>query len=204
MKIYIYRHGQTIYNVEGIVQGRGVDSSLNEVGQAQAQAFYEYYKHLSFDRILTSSLKRTIETAAPFETALEVPVERLSDLDEINWGVYEGKKADPQMREDYVRLLQQWREGVSTAAFEGGDSALDMQERLLKVIEYFKSLEDKQILVCTHGGCLAYLMTLLQEQPLSTMPEYKHQNTGLCVFQYDGSKFHLLLQDDTSHLAKLT
>lgn len=38
-KIYIIRHGQTDFNLKGIVQGSGVDSSLNDFGVAQSRAF---------------------------------------------------------------------------------------------------------------------------------------------------------------------
>lgn len=77
-----------------------------------------------------------------------------------------------------------------------------MGKRLTRFVEYLKTLEHQQILVCTHGGCLAYLITILQEQPLSMMPEYKHHNTGLCVFEFDGERFHLKVQDDISHLTE--
>ena len=39
-EIYIIRHGETELNRLGIVQGRGVDSDLNDTGRAQAEAFY--------------------------------------------------------------------------------------------------------------------------------------------------------------------
>ncbi|EJF08716.1 histidine phosphatase family protein, partial [Pontibacter sp. BAB1700] len=32
-KIYLIRHGQTDFNLQGIVQGSGVDASLNELGR---------------------------------------------------------------------------------------------------------------------------------------------------------------------------
>ncbi|MBL4650549.1 MAG: histidine phosphatase family protein [Aureispira sp.] len=199
MEIYIYRHGQTLYNTKGIVQGRGVDSSLNETGMAQSQAFFEAYKTIPFDRLITSTLKRTKETAQLFE-ALEIPTERRSDLDEIGWGEWEGKKADKPMHDAYLGLLKAWADGDSEKSLVGGDSAQEMGNRLGIFVAYLKTLNDQKVLVCTHGGCLAYLMAILQGQPLSAMPQYKHHNTGLCIFEYDGTNFHLKLQDDISHL----
>lgn len=199
MEIYIYRHGQTLYNTKGIVQGRGVDSSLNETGAAQAQAFFEAYRAISFDRLITSTLKRTQETATHFE-ALGIPTERRSDLDEIGWGEWEGKKADKQMHDAYLGLLKSWADGNYEQSLVGGDSAQDMGNRLSGFVNYLKTLDDQKVLICTHGGCLAYLMAILQGQALSDMPKYKHQNTGLCIFKYDGTDFHLKLQDDISHL----
>jgi probable phosphoglycerate mutase len=201
MEVYIYRHGETLYNTKGIIQGRGVDSSLNETGKAQSNAFFEKYKEVPFDRLITSTLKRTQETAAPFET-LGILTERRSNLEEIGWGEWEGKKADEGMHKAYLGLLKAWADGDYTKSLVGGDSAQEMGDRLSIFVDYLKTLNDKKVLVCTHGGCLAYLMTILQGQPLSTMPQYKHHNTGLCVFEYDGTNFHLKLQDDTSHLNK--
>lgn len=199
MEIYLYRHGQTLYNTKGIVQGRGVDSSLNETGTAQAQAFFNTYKRIPFDRLITSTLKRTQETAAPFEN-LGIPTERRSDLDEIGWGEWEGKKADKPMHDAYLGLLKAWADGDYGKSLVGGDSAEDMGRRLTGFVQYLKTLKASKILICTHGGCMAYLMAILQGQPLSDMPKYKHQNTGLCIFKYDGTDFYLKLQDDISHL----
>ncbi|HMR56571.1 MAG TPA: histidine phosphatase family protein, partial [Cyclobacteriaceae bacterium] len=65
-KIYLIRHGQTDFNLKGIVQGSGVDSSLNDRGRAQAEAFYETYKNIAFDKIYTSALRRTRESVIGF------------------------------------------------------------------------------------------------------------------------------------------
>lgn len=205
MKIYLYRHGETRYNDKGIVQGRGVDSSLNDKGRKQAAAFFEQYKDIPFDLLLTSNLKRTQETASSFEQ-LGIPTERRADLDEICWGEFEGKPSNESMRAVYLDLLDDWRNGKYDYKIKGGgDSALNMQERLTQFVAYIKTLDAKHLLVCTHGGCLAFLMAILQDQPLSAMPNYKHHNTGLCVFEYQPSedRFQLLLQDDISHLTTL-
>lgn len=202
MKLYIYRHGQTAYNTKGIVQGRGVDSSLNEQGRLQAAAFFQQYSSIPFDLLLTSTLKRTIETAQPFVDA-GLPVVRMKDLEEIDWGVYEGKTADENMRTSYLNLLKAWSDGHYDACLEQGDSARQMGERLQRVVDYIKELQFEHVLVCTHGGCMGFLMTILQELPLSDMPKYKHNNTGLCVFEYDGQRFHLLQQNDLTHLKSI-
>ena len=65
-EIYIIRHGQTEHNAKGIVQGKGINLSLNDTGRKQASAFYEAYKHIPFEVVYTSSLIRTHESAAPF------------------------------------------------------------------------------------------------------------------------------------------
>ena len=61
-KIYLTRHGQTDYNLKGVVQGSGIDADLNATGRAQANAFYQAYKDHPFDKLYVSGLKRTFQS----------------------------------------------------------------------------------------------------------------------------------------------
>lgn len=198
-ELYFIRHGQTEYNAKGIVQGRGVDSNLNEVGKAQRDAFFGAYEQENFDLVLTSSLKRTFQTVEPF---IQKGIEHISyaDLDEISWGTFEGKTADEALHKYYKNMIKSWASGDYQACIEEGESAQDMGDRLTLFVQQLQQLKQPKILICTHGGSMAFLMTILQNQPLSVMPEYRHANTGLCKFGYDGDDFQLLLQNDTSHL----
>lgn len=198
-ELYFIRHGQTEYNIKGIVQGRGVDSNLNEVGKQQRDAFFDTYQQEDFELVLTSELKRTFQTVEPF---IQKGIEHrsYSELDEISWGIYEGKAADEALHKEYKNLIKSWANGDYHVSIEAGESAQDMGDRLSLFVQNLQQLEASKILICTHGGALAFLMTILQNQPLSAMPEYRHHNTGLCKFDYDGEGFQLLLQNDTSHL----
>lgn len=199
-ELYIIRHGQTLFNVEKRVQGRGVNSSLNEVGLSQSKAFFEFYKNHGFDLIISSFLKRTYETIEPFVEILKINHLSFSEIDEISWGDFEGKPADEHLAREHSKLLNEWKNENYHAKLSNGESAAEMQIRLLQFIEIIKNLFYKKILICTHGGTLAFLMTILQDQPLSKMPEYKHHNTGLCKFIYKDNKFQLVSYNDTEHL----
>jgi len=65
-EIYLIRHGETAYNRLGVVQGSGIDAELNDLGKAQAQAFYEAYQHLPFQKIYISELQRTFQSVQAF------------------------------------------------------------------------------------------------------------------------------------------
>jgi len=58
-KIYLIRHGQTDYNLKGIVKGSGIDAPINENGRKQAELFYNAYQHIAFDKVYTSKLQRS-------------------------------------------------------------------------------------------------------------------------------------------------
>ncbi|UOQ71780.1 histidine phosphatase family protein [Hymenobacter cellulosilyticus] len=117
-KIYLIRHGQTDFNVAGIVQGSGVDSDLNAAGHRQAAHFFAAYQHLPFDKVYTSTLKRTHQSVQAF-LDLGLPHEEHSGLNEISWGVREGMRITPEEDEEYNGVLQQWRRGETHARLLG-------------------------------------------------------------------------------------
>src|SRR5688572_13660134 len=142
-KIYIVRHGQTDYNLKSIVQGSGVDSDLNDNGQAQARAFFESYKDVPFNKIYTSALKRTRQTVQGF-LDLGIPSESLSGLNEISWGTKEGFKITPEEDQYYHYMLQQWQLGNTTLRIEGGESPDDVVLRMKPAVDYILSKAEEK------------------------------------------------------------
>lgn len=198
-EIYIIRHGETDYNRMGIVQGQGVDTSLNELGRRQARAFYEQYKDIGFEAVLTSRLRRTHETVHHF-LELGLPWEQFADINEIAWGSHEGKKSTPAMMEQYREITDEWKRGNFHASLDGAESAASLAARISRFIEHLRERPENTLLVCSHGRAMRCLMCLLQEQPLQNMDNYQHSNTGLYQVKLKGDTFHFLMENDLSHL----
>ena len=160
MTLYILRHGQTELNRLSIVQGSGIDSELNEMGYAQAKAFYEAHQHVDFDLVVTSKLRRTHQTVQHFLDK-NIPWEQQEDVNEISWGIHEGKPQSPEQNERYYRMIEAWKAGDLDARIEDGESARDLIERIERFIEWVKKRPDKRILVATHGRAIRCLITCL-------------------------------------------
>ena len=198
--IYLIRHGQTEYNKLKLVQGSGIDSNLNEVGWAQGKAFFEQYKHVPFQRIYTSKLKRTHQTVKRFLDN-GINWEQFEGLNEISWGVKEGKIITPADDQQHFEMLAAWERGDLTWKVEGGESPLDVQERQRRDWEKIMSrTEEKNILVCMHGRAMRILLCLLLENPLSEMDRFSHSNTCLYKLTYAQGKYELILENDITHL----
>ena len=157
-KIYIVRHGQTDFNLRNIVQGSGVDSSLNQRGIAQAKAFFDHYKDVPFDKVYTSALKRTRESVQGF-LDLGIPTESIAGLNEISWGTKEGYKITPEEDQYYHYMLKQWQVGNTSLKIEGGESPDDVIKRMKPAVDYIMKHEhEKTILICMHGRAIRILL----------------------------------------------
>ncbi len=198
--IYIIRHGETDLNKLGIVQGRGMDSELNEKGREQAEAFYRAYKHIPFDKVYTSTLRRTHQTVQKFIDD-NIPWTQYPGLDELGWGIHEGQESTEKIRSDFEKITKNWRSGELHHKFEHGESPLEVKERQLIVLE--KLIEenvDTNILICMHGRAMRLFLCLLTNQSLTEMDTFPHSNTTLYKVEFDGKEFHILDFNNTNHL----
>ena len=201
--LYIVRHGETELNKHGIVQGRGIDSDLNDTGRAQAAALFDCYKQVPFDKIYTSTLKRTHQTVNSF-IELGIPWEQLSGLDELAWGVWEGKASSTESLLFFRNLIEKWQSRDYDAKCENGESPNEVAARLkqaMKVIMSHKN--EKQVLICMHGRAMRLLLCLLTRKPICAMAKFPHKNTTVYKLALSGDKFIVKDFNNIDHLKKL-
>ncbi len=198
--IYIIRHGQTDYNKQGVIQGSGIDSSLNETGRKQAEQFYKAYHHISFDKIYTSELKRTQQSVEKF-IKQGVAMEVMPEFNEINWGKFEGLKGTPDSFKEYQAMIRDWKAGLLDRAVEGGETPNAMQKRQsIGLNKLLQKESERTVLIAMHGRAMRSFLCLLTKTPLQQMDEFKHNNLCLYVVEYDGQSFQVVEQNCSKHL----
>ncbi|MEO1653213.1 MAG: histidine phosphatase family protein [Bacteroidota bacterium] len=203
-EIYLIRHGETDYNRQHIVQGSGIDADLNDWGKAQAQAFFESFQNIDFDKVYTSKLKRAIQSVDGF-IQKGLPHESYEGLNEISWGIREGKKITPEGDESFQMLMDAWRNGDVDIPLEGGESPQQVQNRQKPVLDLILSRpEEKQILICMHGRAMRMFLCLMLHYPLAKMDMFEHSNLCLYKITYTGQMFQIDRFCDTEHLKDLT
>jgi len=198
--LYIVRHGQTDLNKQGIVQGRGRDTDLNDEGRSQANLFFQAYKDVAFDKIYISKLKRTQQSVQQF-IDLGIPYEKLEGLDELAWGELEGRASTPETKNAFMKLVRDWVSGDLDSKIPGGESpneVLARQKTALKII--LSHPEEKTVLICMHGRALRLLLCYLSGKPLTEMETFPHQNLVLYKVTYDGTNFEIVDANNVQHL----
>lgn len=88
MNIYILRHGKTDYNVQGRFQGQ-IDIELNKTGIEQAYKTKRLLCNINFDLIISSPLKRAIQTANIVTDNKNLKID--NRIIERSFGTLEGK-----------------------------------------------------------------------------------------------------------------
>ena len=200
-QLYLLRHGQTDFNVQGIVQGSGVDSDLNDRGRQQAALFWAAYRQVPFARVYTSGLRRAQQSVQRF-IDLGLPHERHPALNEISWGTREGTRITPAEDAEYAQVLAEWAADNPHARLTGGESPAEVAARQRPFIELLHSRPaDEIVLVCMHGRALRVLLCQLLGYPLSCMDGFEHHNLGLYKLHYTGSRYTVRNFLDVSHLA---
>lgn len=200
--LYLVRHGQTDYNLKNIIQGRGVDSSLNDTGHQQARAFYEYHRDIAFNHILISKLQRTRQTMQPFADA-GFKLEAYEQLDEIDWGHHEGRTGSHELSQEYKYITGQWREGNLHLGIPGGESPLELQARQRDFVDNILPKYSGKILICSHGRAIRSMLCTLLNEPLSKMDDFPH--TNLTVYKLLGAndRWEVELFNFTDHLKNI-
>ena len=201
--VYIVRHGQTDFNLRKIVQGSGVDSSLNETGFEQGRLLYDKYKNVPFQVVLTSGLRRTWETVDGF-IAAGIPHEKHVEINEMSWGSHEGKKGTPESIAEYREIKDGWGEGRIDGRIGGGESAREMGARLQRFIDHLPGRKEDLLLICSHGRAMCGLVTLMMGLKIDRMNELIHSNTGVWrgTLQADGS-WNFDMMNDRTHLPEV-
>ena len=194
------RHGETEYNRTGIVQGSGVNSSLNDNGYRQASLFYEAYKEMPFDRVFTSSLRRTIQSVQKFIDQ-GIPHTVLPGLNEISWGISEGVPFSPQSNKLYYGIIESWKSGNIDLKMEGGESPVEVKSRQQMAIKrILDNSDEKLILISMHGRAMKILLAWITGKSVAAMDEFDHENLSLYILNYNSNGFQIEINNDISHL----
>ncbi len=199
-RLYIIRHGETDYNKNRMVQGRGVDADLNDTGRQQAEAFYQHYRDVTFDKVYTSKMQRTHQTVAQF-TGSGLPWEQLAGLDEFAWGNFEGKTHSPELDVSFKNLVNSWASGDYDTKAEGGESPNEVHARQVEAMDHILAqTQEKTVLICMHGRALRLLLCDLMNEDFEKMDDFPHKNTSLYILDYDGVNFKMEQFNSLAHL----
>lgn len=180
-RLYLMRHGQTLFNTQHKIQG-WCDSPLTELGKKQAKKAKQYFDdcHITFDHAYSSTSERCCDT---LEIITDMQYTRLKGLKEMFYGELEGEsdrlaENNPLKCETYYLQF-------------GGESSNTTKERMVKTLTDIMNKEDHfSVLAVSHGGACFNFLRAWQDP----MKELNKGITNCCIFiyEYDNNQFQLV------------
>jgi glucosyl-3-phosphoglycerate phosphatase len=182
-RIILLRHGQTDYNVAGRMQGH-LDSVLTAVGHDQAAVAAPVLAGLAPDRMVSSDLRRAVDTAEAVGAACGLPVKFDARLRETHLGLWQGRTV-AEIDRDYPGAIATWRSDPTWAP-PGGESRVAVVARSRPVVDELDAefadsdcltaaggdAASATALLVAHGGLIAGLVTGLLELPTAVWPSF--------------------------------
>ena len=189
MEVYIIRHGQTIWNASGRLQGH-TDIDLDERGRASAIELGDKLEKsgIKFDAIYASPLSRAYETACIIRGRQNVPVIKDDRLKEIGFGEMEGVTYDVWLKSDspYRFFFDEPDKYFPPPGGEGLEELCDRAKDFVKS-ELENDPKAKRILVAGHGALNKAIMCYLEGYNIANFwGRGLQKNCEADVFEFDG------------------
>ena len=188
-RIYLVRHGDIGLGHDKRYIGV-TDLELSAAGREQAHFLKEYLSSISFERIYSSPLMRSRETAEIIASDQAISPIVQAYLKEINMGDWEGRLfAD--IRNEYP--LEYKRRGKDIANYRppGGESFSDCYQRVIPPFESMMQSNAKNILMVGHAGINRVILCYALGLPLNHLFEFKQSYGCLNVLIYAKKRFQL-------------
>ncbi len=199
-KLFIVRHGETDWNVEGRIQG-WTDVPLNATGLAQARLLADRLGQESgYTALYGSPLRRAWETAEIIGQAVGLEPIPEPRLKERCLGEMEGLNM-PEIKERYPDLYRRWRSGNLHEPFPGEEQPEVFRGRVQGLLQELGSQRtDGRVILVTHGGTLGMIMATIMQLDLNRHFPFWFDNACINVIRYDERGPRVSALNDTCHL----
>lgn len=168
---FLMRHGLTQWNLDKRIQGQ-TDTDLCDQGQEMAAQWGDSLADNTFDCILTSGLKRAVQTAEIINERLKLPMHADARLAEQDWGEWTG--LDKSELGDIKKAIKKQEYRGFEFQPPKGESRDEVLMRVCDaMLDFAEAHPGKRVLVVTHSGvlkCVTYALSGLEFLPSERSP----------------------------------
>lgn len=156
--LYLCRHGQSLYNACGKLQGQ-LESPLTFEGIEQATLLSIQAKKWGISQLISSHLGRARQTADICAKALNLPVEVQSGFEERHYGDWQGLLI--HQLHSFKRFKQGCYSHPDWAPCDGAESTTDVRIRMTSQLKLLSQKHIKgNVLLISHGDAIDCLLSM--------------------------------------------
>ena len=201
--LLVIRHGETAWNAEHRIQGH-LDIPLSPAGMRQAACLAERLGGAAIDAVYSSELARAWLTAAPLAERLGLEILSDTRLRERSFGLFEGLTLD-EIATRHPEPFRRWRERDPAWTVDGGESGLDLIERVLEALHDIVARHPGgTVAVVTHGGVLDVVYRAARALPWDAPRQHQMLNASINRLSAAASPLTMNIIDwaDVAHLGQ--
>ena len=154
MKVYVMRHGTTVWNEKGIIQGHCANR-LSKNGKTLVASVAEKFKNEKFDVIFSSPLMRTMQTANIMNATHKAKIIKDKRLIEVDKGIFTARAKETLTKEE-ILLREQNDKSCKMESYE------NVFSRTMDFLEFLKKQQYSSVLIVTHGIVATMLSDVLE------------------------------------------
>lgn len=200
--LYLVRHGATDANLQRpyILQGRGIDTSLSEIGQKQADSVGQFLSQRTLDQVYSSGMKRAVETAEQIARHHDLAVGPIEQLAECHVGKWEGMDWGT-IEQEHPEAYHAFIENPADNPYLDGESYRDVHSRIAPVIQDLLERHlGKTIAIVAHNVVNRVYLADLLGIDLSRAKELRQTNACVNVIHYQNGETTLMTLNSHFHL----
>lgn len=183
MNLYFLRHGEAFGNLEHRYFGKE-ESSLTMSGIKQCERCKKLLEDITFDRVYISERKRARETA-------DIIFEKRTNnfivdarINERDFGIFDGKTYE-EICKSFSAEEKAWGEDWVNYVIPEGESFKNFYDRISSFMDTMKKLDDKNVLIITHGGVIRAVYTYIMDGNYNVFWKFSSQNGDLSLIKYE-------------------
>ena len=185
--VVLVRHGVTAHTVEKRFSGglASANPGLSDEGRAQIRAVADWLAPLAerVDAVISSPVRRTLESAEILAEVLGRSVEVEPGFAEMEFGVWDGLTF-AEVGEKYPDEMKAWLGSLDLAP-EGGESFLVVQQRVLDALARLREAHaGKTVVVVSHVTPIKTLVANAVDAPLEAVYRMELTPASVTVLSY--------------------
>ncbi|GAK09884.1 histidine phosphatase family protein [Geomicrobium sp. JCM 19038] len=170
--IYVVRHCEA--------KGQAPEAELTVQGRNQALEVAKFFKNKNISHIISSPYERAFQTIKPFARQNKLSIETTTLLSE--------RVLSTKNEPDWLEKLQATFEDMELK-YEGGESSVEAQNRIVEVIEHVKEQHSGNTVVVTHGVVLSLLLKTIGEFDFSDWQGLRNPDIFQLIYERDQWKY---------------
>jgi phosphoserine phosphatase len=198
-RLYLTRHGETQWNLEGRMQGNK-ESNLTEKGVRQALKLGKRLKDTNIDIVYSSPSNRAVHSAELIVGNRDIQIIKVNELIEMHFGIWEGLSFDV-IQQKYGEQYKAFWETPHLLKDFPGETFEKFKIRVVGAInKIIEENSDKDILIVAHALVVKFIMSYFEDTPLEKLFDDRIiQQTSLSIVEINNNQFNILKYGDIEH-----